>query len=146
MAKDWKDLTDDELLNFDDAHTATMSRYERIMQKRSIDALAGLRDKLVGLMETIYRASQGLQDRADKSLESLTCLGDKLTGLIATIANASEAFQERAEKLQEANKQSSKAQWRQQNVLSLAQRRHRSIDRYVYLDHLGIGCRHARSE
>jgi len=66
MTKDWKEVSDDEILNFEGSQTAFMARYERIMQKRSTDAVIGLRDKLVGLMETIYRASLGLQDKADK--------------------------------------------------------------------------------
>jgi hypothetical protein len=66
MSKDWKDISDDEILNFDGSQTNMMARYERIMQKRSADALLGLRDKLTGLMETIYRASQGMKDKADE--------------------------------------------------------------------------------
>jgi hypothetical protein len=68
MPKDWKDISSDEILNFDGAQTAIMARYERIMQQRSIDAVIGLRDKVTGLMETIYRASQALQDKTDKLL------------------------------------------------------------------------------
>lgn len=66
MPKDWKEITDDELLNFDGSQTSIIARYERIMQKRSTDAVIGLENRLVGLMETIYRASQGLQEKADK--------------------------------------------------------------------------------
>ncbi len=63
MQKDWKEIPDDEILNFEDAHTGKMARYERIMQKKSIEAVIGLRDKVTGLMETIYKASQGLQEK-----------------------------------------------------------------------------------
>jgi len=63
MPKDWKEIPDDEILNFEDAHTGKMARYERIMQKKSIEAVIGLRDKVTGLMETIYKASQGLQEK-----------------------------------------------------------------------------------
>jgi hypothetical protein len=66
MTKDWKEIPDDEILNFEDAHTGKMARYERIMQKKSIEAVAGLRDKVTGLMETVYRASQGLQDKTNE--------------------------------------------------------------------------------
>ena len=66
MPKDWKEIPDDEILNFEGADTAKMARYERIMQKKSIDAVLGLRDKLVGLMDTIYRASQGLKEKTDQ--------------------------------------------------------------------------------
>jgi len=42
MPKDWKDISDDEVLNFSGPQTAETARYERIMQKRSIDAIVGL--------------------------------------------------------------------------------------------------------
>ena len=66
MAKDWKEMSDDEILNFEEAHTAKMARYHRIMEMKSIGALDGVKDKLTGLMETIYRASQGLKDKTDE--------------------------------------------------------------------------------
>jgi len=69
MPKDWKEISNDEILNFDGSQTAIMARYERIMQQRSTDAVVGLRDKVTGLMETIYRASQGIQEKTDKLLE-----------------------------------------------------------------------------
>jgi hypothetical protein len=69
MPKDWKEISNDELLNFDGSQTAIMARYERIMQQRSTDAVIGLRDKVTGLMETIYRASQGIQEKTDKLSE-----------------------------------------------------------------------------
>jgi hypothetical protein len=69
MPKDWKEISTEEILNFDGSQTAIMARYERIMQQRSIDAVISLRDKVTGLMETIYRASQGIQEKTDKLLE-----------------------------------------------------------------------------
>ena len=69
MPKDWKEISNDEILNFDDAQTAIMARYERIMQQRSTEAVIGLSNKVTGLMETIYRASQGIQEKSDKLLD-----------------------------------------------------------------------------
>src|SRR6266446_2382469 len=69
MPKDWKEISNDEILNFDGSQTAIMARYERIMQQRSTEAVIGLREKVTGLMETIYRASQGIQEKTDKLLE-----------------------------------------------------------------------------
>ena len=66
MPKEWNELTDDEILNFEEAHTGKMARYERIMQQRNIESLKSLRDKLTGLMETIYRASQGMKGKTDE--------------------------------------------------------------------------------
>jgi len=68
MPKDWKDISNDEILNFDGSQTAIMARYERIMQQRSTEAVIGLREKVTGLMKTIYRANQGIQERTDKLL------------------------------------------------------------------------------
>jgi len=72
MTKDWKEVSDDEILNFEGSQTAFMARYERIMQKRSTDAVIGLRDKLVGLMETIYRASLAFKTRLTNSTSYTT--------------------------------------------------------------------------
>ncbi len=66
MPKDWRDIADDEILNFEGTQTAIIARFERIMQKKSIDSLQGLRDNLTGLMEAIHRASQGLQAKTDE--------------------------------------------------------------------------------
>ena len=69
MPKDWKEISNDEILNFDGSQTAITARYERIMQQRSTEAVIALRDKVTGLMETIYRASQGIQEKTDKLLD-----------------------------------------------------------------------------
>ena len=66
MPEDWKEITDDEILNFEEAHTAKMARYERIMRHRNNESLNSLRDKVTGLMETIYRASQGMKEKTDE--------------------------------------------------------------------------------
>jgi hypothetical protein len=77
MPKDWQEVSDEEILNFSDAQTGVIARYERIMQKRSIDAVTSLRDKLTGLMETIYRASQGLQEKADEKIRELSAIYER---------------------------------------------------------------------
>ena len=59
MARDWKDIPEDEILNFKDAHTGQMAQYGRIMQQKTIDALTGL-------IETIGRSSQGMKDKTDE--------------------------------------------------------------------------------
>jgi hypothetical protein len=66
MPRNWQDITDDEILNFDGPQTAEIARYERIMQKRAIDAMLSLKDRLTGLGDTIYRMHQGLKDKADE--------------------------------------------------------------------------------
>lgn len=66
MPKDWKEISDDEILNFDGPQTAQIARYERIMQKKSIDALHNVKEKISGLMETIHRTNQGLKEKTDE--------------------------------------------------------------------------------
>jgi len=66
MPKGWENISDDEILNYDSDHIGHLHRFERIMQKKSIDALNNVRDKLTGLMETIYRASQNLGGKTDE--------------------------------------------------------------------------------
>ena len=75
MPKDHKEITDDEILNYEDATTGVMARYERLMQMRSIEAqkLAieaskELANKLHGVMETVHRASLALGQRTDAVL------------------------------------------------------------------------------
>ena len=65
MSKDWKEIDTEELLNFEEPQTAQIARYERIMQQRNIEAINLLKDKVTGLTETIYRASQGIQQKYD---------------------------------------------------------------------------------
>lgn len=66
MQKDWKEISDDDILNFEDSQTGKMSRYDRIMKQKNIESILSLRDKLTGLMQTIYSSSQGMKDRTDK--------------------------------------------------------------------------------
>lgn len=69
MATDWKDINEDEMLNSESLQPGPMARFERIMAKKSIDALHRVSDKLVGLMDAIYKANQGLQDKTDKLID-----------------------------------------------------------------------------
>lgn len=96
MAKDWKEITDDEILNFDEAHTGNMARYGRIMQKRSTDATLNLRDNVKGLVETIYRASQGLQEKTEhltKALDEVgTAVQDASMGLQVKMDEAADSL------------------------------------------------------
>lgn len=66
MAKKWDEIDIDEVLNFNEAHTGKMAQYERIMQHQLTNAVSILSDKLTGVMETIYKAHQGLKGKADE--------------------------------------------------------------------------------
>ena len=71
MPKDYKAFSDEELLNFEDANTAQMSRYSRIMQHRANEAALQLAKQLNGVTETIYRASQSAQEKASTLLNKI---------------------------------------------------------------------------
>ena len=86
MPKDWNELTDDEILNFEEAHTGRMARYERIMQQRGIESTNLLKDKITGLTETIYRASQGIQDKYESYSSSQTKQQNRIFALTVVIA------------------------------------------------------------
>ena len=70
MAEDWKDISDDTILNYSGGPNdpAVSDRYQRILQKRSTDAVHALNDKLTGLIKTVDRASQGLKEKTDELL------------------------------------------------------------------------------
>ena len=89
MLKDWKEITNDELLNFDGPQTAQIARYERIMRQRTVDALgqvwAGLFDVKKSLhivgdkfearmqeAEKIQRESSASQSRVQSVTACLT--------------------------------------------------------------------------
>lgn len=93
MAKDWKDITDDEVLNFDGPQTAEIARYDRIMRKRTVDALlqvwAGLFDLKKSLhtvsdkLETRLKEAENMQREAAKSQTKLQRVTIALTIVIA---------------------------------------------------------------
>ncbi len=61
MPKDWKDISDDEILNDDVSNTARIARYQRLMEKKNIDALYKLKDTLTQLMESVDQANQNFK-------------------------------------------------------------------------------------
>ena len=65
MTGKWEEISEDEILDYSGSGTGINERYGRIMQKKSIDSVNSLIDKITGLGETIYRASQGMQNKYD---------------------------------------------------------------------------------
>ena len=63
MAKDWKEISDDELLNFDGPQTAEIARYERIMNKRIVDALMEVRMGLFDVKKSMHIVTEKLEAR-----------------------------------------------------------------------------------
>ena len=92
MARDWKEIDTDEVLNFEGAETKKIARYERIMQQHSIEATNQLSDKITGLMETIYRASQGIQNKYDAYSRSQSKQQNIIIALTIVIAISTAAY------------------------------------------------------
>ena len=93
MDPDWKNIPIEKILNYEGAHTGEMNRLDRIMQHRTIEAMNGLSkrldgvvEKLVGLMETIYRVGQLGKEKGEDAIKAVNA------------ANASQEKQQRAMK------------------------------------------------
>lgn len=63
MLKDWKDLTDDEILNFAGSQTADIARYQRIMEKKTIDALLEVRAGLFDVKKSMHIVTEKIEAR-----------------------------------------------------------------------------------
>ncbi|MBU1237393.1 MAG: hypothetical protein KJ634_14345 [Gammaproteobacteria bacterium] len=63
MAKDWKEFSDNEILNYNDAQTAEMSRYDRIMRMKTVDALMQVRAGLFDVKKSLHIVSDKLEAR-----------------------------------------------------------------------------------
>ena len=99
MPKNWTEYTEDDLLNFDGPQTAEIARCDRIIQKHSIDAMHGLKDRLAGLSET------------------LTDVGTRLTDLGDNVALMHEGLTEKANEAFKLYQRELKAQEKQQNAI-----------------------------
>jgi hypothetical protein len=63
VPKDWKEITDDEILNFAGPQTAEIARYDRIMRKRNVDALMQVWAGLFDLKKSLHTVSEKLEAR-----------------------------------------------------------------------------------
>jgi hypothetical protein len=87
MAKHWEQIGTDEILNFEDAHTGLMARYERIMRHREIEALNNVHSGLFDVKKTIHQKSDGLEKRLE-SLEQVQAGAAKTQGRLGIITIA----------------------------------------------------------
>src|SRR5580658_880273 len=88
MPQDWREINIDTVLNNETANTAEMGRYGRILQHRSTEAANGLVKQLQGVAETIYRASQLAEARAEKVIPKLDVAISKADEAIAKAEQA----------------------------------------------------------
>ena len=63
MPKDWKEITDDEVLNFEGSQTAIIARYERIMDQKTINALMEVRMGLFDVKKSMHVVTDKLESR-----------------------------------------------------------------------------------
>ncbi len=82
MPKDWKKISDDEILNYDEAHTGQMARYGRISEKRTQDGLGKVEQGL----STLTEASRQSTDR-------LVGVGNRLIASIGADSKAQAKYQ-----------------------------------------------------
>jgi len=68
--KDWKEIDEDLILNYSEAHTGTSSQYERIMNKRLRESIEGLSKNLIfasGEIATFKEALCGIVGKINRS-------------------------------------------------------------------------------
>jgi uncharacterized protein HemX len=63
MPRDWKDISDDEVLNFEGPQTAIIARYERIMDQKTINALMEVRAGLFDVKKSMHVVTDKLEKR-----------------------------------------------------------------------------------
>ena len=99
MPVDWKDIKTDELLNYSDANTGQLNRYDRIMRQREIEALASVRAGLFDVKKAVHRAGDQLDERIQSFETAITAATEKqdtfqkvTIGLTIVIALATVAY------------------------------------------------------
>jgi len=68
---DWKELNEDTILNYEEAHTGNMARYERIMSRR-------LRDSISALTESFNKQAIELNKSLGRFTEASSKLSNKI--------------------------------------------------------------------
>ena len=61
MPTDWRDISEDEILNFDEAHTGKMAKYERIMRNKTNTVLMEVRTGLHDAKEATIQSSEKIE-------------------------------------------------------------------------------------
>ena len=67
MPKDWKELTDDDLLNYEGPLTAQIARYDRIMAKKMHDALQNVWGGLFDVKKAMHSSTAKIEARLTES-------------------------------------------------------------------------------
>ena len=84
MPTEWREIDVDEILNYSEAHTGQMSRYDRIMRQYEVDALNNVRGGLFDLKRSVHIASDKLVAQLEKS-EAALMEANKKQGRLQTV-------------------------------------------------------------
>ncbi|MFH1674227.1 MAG: hypothetical protein ABIF87_12480 [Pseudomonadota bacterium] len=76
MPTNWKDINEDAILDFTDANTGLMAQYQRIMERRSRDAMESLKDQVSHLTETLQKESNALQEKTQQLIKSYETISE----------------------------------------------------------------------
>ena len=84
MPTGWRDIEIDEILNYAEANTGQMNRYDRIMRQYEVDALNNVRGGLFDLKRSVHIASDKLVAQLEKS-EAALMEANKKQGRLQTV-------------------------------------------------------------
>ncbi|MBA3030314.1 MAG: hypothetical protein FP816_16095 [Desulfobacteraceae bacterium] len=73
----WSKIEIDEILDFNGGAASDIAKYDRIMQHYLTESVNVLSQKLVGVMETIYKAHQSVDEKADELQKTFREITDK---------------------------------------------------------------------
>ena len=86
MPENWKDINEDEILDYEEAHTGKMHRYDRIMSRK-------MRDSIKEASETMFAASGNIGGSVDKAKHVLKDAIDRMNERMdRMIASSNKAF------------------------------------------------------
>lgn len=81
---DWKKIKIDTILNYTDANTGQMNRYDRIMRQYEVEALSSVRAGLFDLKKSIRHVGNSLGERIE-SFENVTTKATQRQGKLQVV-------------------------------------------------------------
>ena len=88
MPRDWKDISIDEMLNWDYGQTGVMAQYDRILRHRETEALSEVSAGLIDVKKVIHEAAGGLEERLEETAKAQRRLQKIMLALTGAIAIA----------------------------------------------------------
>ena len=84
MKTHWKKIKIDEILDYSNADTGELGRYDRIMRQYEIEALSSVRAGLLDLEMSVHSTGNGLVDRIE-SFEKATTIATRRQGKVQIV-------------------------------------------------------------